>query len=215
MRFIYLFIILLAFPRFAGADALSDLQAENIMLKAELQLAKSNKLYMVVDLPGEAVLFKAGGVVVNRLPFIASRLEGPSPLPALRTLKGKIAEKQPKRQEVKIVTEAEMEAAPPPVPGVDTLVALEIDDMPEIYQLELDDGLLLAVKAPPSGDFKTKAVRYWRDAVEAVKSWYQTLQRKMGGGPTGTRIVLNLAGPDARQFYWSFDEGMACLVRVK
>lgn len=195
------------------ADELADMQSANFLLKSELQLAKSTKLYMVIDLPGEAILFKAGGVVINRLPLAASHVVGTLTVPVLRSLSAKKAEKQPQRQAIKIVTEAEMEAAPLPAPGVDTLVALEIDDMPETYQLVLDDGLVLFVKAPPAGDFKAKIVRYWRDATEAVKEWYHSLQLKMQGETETPRILLNLSGPDARQFYWSFDEGMACLIK--
>lgn len=212
MRAYFLFIILL-FPQVLLANELADLQSANFLLKSELQLAKSAKLYMFIDLPGKAILFKAGGVVVNRLPIDDSHVAGPLVTSLLRTMSAKKAEKQPKRQEVKITTEAEILSAPIPAPGVDTLVALEIDDMPESYQLMLDDGLLLEVKAPPTGDFKTKAVRYWRDAVEAVKEWYHSLLLKFHGETETPRIVLNLSGPDARQFYWSFDEGMTCLIK--
>jgi hypothetical protein len=212
MRAFFLFIILLV-PQVLWADELADLQTTNFLLKSELQLAKSAKLYMYIDLPGKAVLFKAGGVVVDRLPFASDHVVGTLTPRVLRTLSAKKAEKQPKRQEVKIVTEAEMAAAPAPAPGVDTLVALEIDDMPEIYQLVLDDGLVLSVKAPPSGDFKTKSARYWQDAIEAVTEWYHSTLLKWHGETESPRIVLTLSGPDARQFYWSFDEGMACLIR--
>lgn len=212
MRAIILLILLL-FPQVLPASELADLEAENFLLRSELQLAKGAKLYMFIDLPGEAILFKAGGVVINRLPLAASRVTGTVTVPVLRSLSAKKAEKQPQRQEIKIVTEAEMAAAPLPAPGVDTLVALEIDDMPETYQLVLDDGLVLVVKAPPSGDFKAKAARYWRDAVETVKGWYHSLQLKMHGETESPRLLLNLSGPDARQLYWSFDEGMACLIR--
>lgn len=212
MRALFLFLILL-FPQVLPANELADLQSANFMLKSELQLAKSAKLYMVIDLPDEAILFKAGGVVINRLPLENSNVMGSLASQVLRTLSAKKAEKQPQRQEIKIVTEAEMEAAPLPAPGVDTLVALEIDDMPETYQLVLDDGLVLVVKAPPSGDFKTKTARYWRDAVDAVKGWYRSVQLRLHGETESPRILLNLSGPDARQFYWSFDEGMACLIK--
>jgi hypothetical protein len=209
----YFLIIILLFPQLLMAGELADLQSANFLLKSELQLAKGAKLYMLIDLHGQAILFKAGGVVVNRLPFSASHVVGTVPVTVLRTLGAKKAEKQPKRQEVKIVTEAEMAAAPTPAPGVDTLVALEIDDMPEIYQLVLDDGLVLSVKAPPTGDFKTKATRYWRDAVETVMEWYHSMLLKLHDETEAPRIVLNLSGPDARQFYWSFDEGMPCLIK--
>lgn len=212
MRAFFLFLILL-FPQVLPANELADLQSANFLLKSELQLAKSAKLYMVIDLPGEVILFKAGGVGINRLPLENSHVVGALPSQVLRTLSAKKAEKQPKRPEVKIVTQAEMEAAPIPAPGVDTLVALEIDDMPETYQLVLDDGLVLLVKAPPSGDFKNKAARYWRDAVDIVKGWSRSLRLRLHGESESPRIVLNLSGPDARQFYWSFDEGMACLIK--
>lgn len=212
MRAFFLFIILL-FPQVLPANELADLQTANFLLKSELQLARSAKLYMVIDLPGEAILFKAGGVVINRLPLKNSNVTGALSSQVLRTLSAKEADNKPQRKEIKIVTEAEMAAEPIPAPGVDTLVALEIDDMPETYQLVLDDGLVLLVKAPPSGDFKTKTARYWRDAVDAVKGWYHSVQLRLHGETESPRLLLNLSGPDARQFYWSFDEGMACLIK--
>lgn len=208
----YLLLIILLFPQLLLAGERDDLQSVNFLLKSELQLAKSSKLYMVIDLPGKAIMFKAGGVVVNRMPIDDSHVVGSLSTSLLRTLSTKKAEKQPVRPTVKITTEAEMAAAPIPAPGVDTLVALEIDDMPEIYQLVLDDGLVLTVKAPPSGDFKAKATGYWRDVVDTVKEWYHSIMLKLRGETEPPRIVLNLSGQDARQFYWSFDERMACLI---
>jgi hypothetical protein len=209
----YFLLIILLFPQVLMANELADLQSTNFFLKSELKLAKSTKLYMYIDLPGKVILFKAGGVAVKQLPIDDSHVVGTFVAPMLRTLSGKKAEKQPKRPEVKITTEAEILSAPLPAPGVDTLDALEIDDMPEIYQLVLDDGLSLVVTAPPTGDLKTKVTRYWRDAVQAVQDRYHSLLLKMRGETEIPRIVLSLSGPDARQFYWSFDEGMTCLIK--
>lgn len=210
---IFLLCFLLLLPHLGMADELTDLQSVNFLLKSELQLAKSAKLYIFIDLPEKAILFKAGGVVLKRLPIDDLHAVGSiSPL-VLRTLSAKKAEKQPKRQEVKIATEAEILSAPLPAPGVDTLVALEIDDMPETYQLVLSDGLTVQVKPSPAGDFKTKSIRYWRDAVETVHGWYHSLLLKMHGEVEPMQITMNLSGADARQFYWSFDEGMSCLIK--
>lgn len=217
MRTILLTLWLTLLPLFfvagVGADELSDLQNENLLLNAELQLAKAAKMYIVLDLPGKAVLFKAGGVELKRLPIEHSRVAGVGAAAVLRKLTSKKAENQPKRKLVVILTEEELKAAPAPAPGTDGLVALEIVDMPELYQLEFDDGLSLTVKAPPAGDFKTKATRYWQDTMDSVKAWYQALQNKMRGEAGSPQIALNLTGPDARQLYWSFDEGMAFLVK--
>ncbi len=213
MRTYFLFIFLL-FPQVLMANELADLQSANFLLKSELQLAKGAKLYMYIDLPAKAILFKAGGVAVNRLSIDDSHVTGTLSTTVVRTMYAKKAEKQPKRQAVKIITDAELHSAPLPAPGVDTLVALEIDDMPELYQLVLDDGLVLTVKAPPTGDLKAKAARYWRDAVEAIQDRYHSMLLKLHGETEIPRIVLYLSGPDARQFYWSFDEGMPCLIKV-
>jgi hypothetical protein len=211
---VYLLFIILLFPQLLIASELTDLQDANFLLRSELQLAKGAKLYMLIDLPGEAILFKAGGVVVNRLPIDDNHVVGTLLTQVVRTLSAKKAEKQPKRPEVKIVTEAEMAAAPIPAPGVDTLVALEIDDMPETYQLVLDDGLVMVVRSKLPG-LKNRAARFWQDSVESAQRIYYALVRRFKGGEVSEkRIVIYLSGPDARQFYWSFDEGMACLLRV-
>lgn len=209
----YLLLIILLFPQMLMANELADLQSTNFLLKSDLQLAKSAKLYMFIDLPAKAIFFKAGGVVVNRLPIDDCHVTGTLLTSVLRTMSVKKAEKQPKRPAVKITTEAEILSAPLPAPGVDTLEALEIDDMPESYQLVLDDGLVMEVKAPPTGDLKTKVVSYWRNAVDAANDWYHSMLLKLHGETETPRIVLNLSGPDARQLYWSFDEGMPCLIK--
>lgn len=210
---LYLLLIILLFPQVLMADELADLRSANFLLKTELQLANSAKLYMFIDLPGKAILFKAGGVVVNRLPIDDSHVVGSLTPSVLRSMSAKKADKQPVRQAVKIISDAELLSAPLPAPGVDTLVALEIDDMPESYQMVLDDGLLLEIKAPPTGDFKAKAARYWRDGVETVQGWYRSMLLRLHGESEAPRIVLNLTGANARQFYWSFDDGMACLIK--
>ncbi|NTV14813.1 MAG: hypothetical protein HGA96_12925 [Desulfobulbaceae bacterium] len=210
---LWLTLFLLCTTVVVGANTLSDLQNENFLLSTELQLAKAGKMYIILDLPAGAVLFKAGGIEIKRLPIEHCRVDGVGGASLLRKLNAKMADNQPKRKQVVIASEEEIRAAPAPAAGTDGLVALEITDMPEIYQLEFDDGLLLSVKAPPSGDFKTKAARYWQDTVEYVKSWYQGLQRKMHGEVGSPQIVMNLSGADARQLYWSFDEGMPCLIK--
>lgn len=210
---LWLCLLALFLPTLAIASELTDLQTENYWLNAELELAKATKMYIVLDVSAGAISFKAGGIEIKRLPIEHSRVSDLSSTPILRRLSAKITANQPKRPQVVITTEEELKAAPAPAPGTDGLVALEIKDMPEIYQLRLDDGLLLTVKAPPTGDFKTKMTRYWQDAVDYAKGWYQTVQRKMSGGVGEPQIAMNLSGPDARQLYWSFDEGMPCLIK--
>ncbi len=36
-------------------------------------------------------------------------------------------------------------------------------------------------QGPSSGDFKTKATRYWQDSVDSAKSWYQSIRNKIRG----------------------------------
>lgn len=211
---LWLCFLAMSLPTLVGGNELTALQTENYWLNVELQLAKGGKMYIVLDLSAGAVSFKAGGIEIKRLPIERSRIHDVSTAPLLRKLTTKIAPNQPKRPQVVIVTEEEVKAAPAPAAGTDGLVALEIDDMPEMYQLVLDDGLLLTVKAPPSGDIKVKASRYWQDTVDTVKFWYLAMLRKVRGEKGEPLIAMNLSGPDARQFYWSFDEGMPCLLKI-
>lgn len=210
---LWLLIVPLVTATCAVADELAVLQSENFLLSNELKLAKAGKMYIILDLPAELILFKAGGIEIKRLPIEHSRVSGLASAPSLRKLSAKKAINQPKREQVVIATEEELRAAPLPAPGTDGLVAFEITDMPEVYQLELDDGLLLSVKAPPSGDFKAKASRYWQNSIDTVKYWYQTAMNKIRGEASSPQIILNLSGPDARQLYWSFDEGMPFLIK--
>jgi hypothetical protein len=60
---------------------------ENSLLRAEVQLAKSSKIYVIFDLAAKKITMKAKGIVLKELPVESYNLWGtpirPRPLPLL------------------------------------------------------------------------------------------------------------------------------------
>lgn len=202
MRRLFLVLLLVGFATPARATDLATLEGRNRLLQAEYQLAKKDQLYLLFDLPARQVQIKASGVVLAGLPIAQLQGRGqPSP-EGLRTLSKRQASSPPQR--VAIDPQAERK------PGKFELQALELDDMPSAYRLLLDDGSSLTI-TPLAEGFRgavTGLARdlWWRLSRPFISGWYS-----LRGKPY-TEQRLTLAAHDARRLYWSFQEGMPCLI---
>ena len=220
-RFFSCLLMLLLFVPIAAADELVELAQTNRLLQAEYELAKSQKLYFIFDLPAARILFKASGITLAEAPILSLRSWGRPADGLTYTLAQRTARKEPEREQIAIPDgkEEEKPAAPvpPPKPGEapkpPALQALEINDMPTEYTLELDDGTLLTVRAPLAADvdFKEK-FRYYLDKY----SWYVDRPLKSiwhhRQGTKYNEMLLTLPEREARMLYWSFQVGGRCLV---
>ena len=198
--------ILLASVEAYPASEADRLINENSLMKAEFQLAKSSKIYVIFDLEAEMITIKAKGIVLKELPVESYSQWGtpvrPSPLPLLR----KTALVIPERKEIIPKTNDTEDASEPKV--------LQLEDMPLRYHLEFDDGIQISVKPKSTGVISTLF-----NLIASLKSYLIT--RPFGTLWNGlrrrsfTEIVLVLSEHDARTLYWSFQEGFQCIIRER
>ena len=201
---LYLFLLLQPHP--ARSDELSNLQEENLFLKTELKLARSNRLYVVVDLLESAVYLKAGGVTARRLQVDAWRLHGPLPVFKERRIAARETNSPPQRREIKIGLAAEKTT---PITGADSVNILELSEMPVNFQLVLDDATALVVEPGETGLRRTLH-RAW----DATRRAFDLFYRKVRNQSPATEILLTMPAKEAQQFYWSLEEKTACLIRT-
>ena len=203
--FILLSIILLSIEASSMSEA-DRLMEENSLLKAELQLAKSSKLYVIFDLPAKKITIKVKGILLKELPVESYTLWGTpvraNPLPLLT----KTALVKPERKEIIPKTEDTEDAEDASEPEV-----LQLEDMPLRYELKFADGIEISVKPKSTGIISTLF-----NLVASLKSYLMT--RPLGALWNGlrrqnfTEIALVLNEDDARSLYWSFEEGFQCII---
>ncbi len=214
MRILYFLLLpaLLSTPALADEEA--DLQADNRLFQIELRQARADRLYVLLDLRERAVSLKSSGVTLKRMAILDERVRGAYLEPKLRQMVKKKGARPPRRQEVRIQN-GEEEARPlrPSAPPQEMeLQALELEQMPGRYRLVLDDGTLISVRSEGPG-FWAALGRGWSDFWGGIGrlgrgSWNLLTGRRQ------TEVVLTLSLQDARQLYWSFAEGAACLIRT-
>ena len=216
-----LFLLLVLCVPAASADDLAELAQTNRLLQAEYDLAKSQHLYFIFDLRASRILFRVSGTTVAELPILSLRSWGRPADGIAYTLSKRSARKEPTREKIAIPdgTEEEKPAAPAPLPKPGEapkppdVQALELNDMPTEYTLELDDGTLLTVRTPlpEQVPFKEK-LRFYYDKY----SWFVTRplisisQHRQGSAYN--EMLLTLPEREARMLYWSFQVGGRCLV---
>lgn len=214
---IFLFILtllLLCMP--AAADEAADLVQTNRLLQAEYDLASSQKLYFIFDLPANRILFRVSGTTLAELPILSLRSWGRPADGLVYTLAQKSARQEPQREQILIPGQEPEKPAQPVItdgkPAAPALQALEITDMPTSYVLQLDDGTLLVV------DARLEDPGTWVRAKQraARLSWYITRPLisvwQHWHGSTYNEMSLTLPEREARMLYWSFQEGASCLV---
>ena len=213
-----LLLLLLCVPA-AARDEAAELAATNRLLQAEIELAKSQQLYFIFDLPASKIEFRVSGVTVAALPILELRSWGRVPNGVAYTLAKRTARKEPVREKIAIPDgkEEAKPAAPPPKPGEPPkppeLQALELSDMPTDYVLKLDDGTLLAVHANPAEADKSSTLH------QKLERWKWFVTRALFSishhrqGSEYNEMLLTLPEREARMLYWSFQEGGRCLVR--
>jgi hypothetical protein len=203
LRALVLLSILLLSVEASSASEADRLIDENSLLKAELQLAGSSKIYVLLDLPGKKMAMKAKGILLKELPVESYSQWGTPVLPKPLPLLGKTALGKPERKEIKPRAEDAEKASEPDV--------LKLEDMPVRYQLQFDDRIQISVKPKSTGMISTVF-----NLAASLNSYLIT--RPMGALWNGlhrqsfTEIAVVLDENDARSLYWSFHEGFQGIV---
>jgi len=197
MRRLFLAILLLV-PLAVCADEAADLRRDGKLLEAELQLARSGRLYIVFDLVDSEIDFKASGATLTRMQLRDQHHAGPAPAPKALTLVSRETSSPPQREAIRIPDPGDDEDVSADPGGSVELQALELGDMPDSYRLTLEDGTSIAVQ--PSN-----------------ASWIRRLAYTLGQlfeDDKSAHLRLTLEQRNARQLYWSFADKSSCLVRT-
>lgn len=196
----------------AGEEELTALRQTHALLQAEYELAKSNRPYLLIDLPERQLLFKVSGLTVARWGIVAYRSWGNPATPGAAMLTGKHSLDEPERT-VRVAALAPAEGAEPAAaPTAAELETLELDDMPARYRLQFDSGLRISVRPTSDGWGgrlqRLLATPFWYLSRPLISDW-----NFLKGSPYN-ELALSLAEQDARKLYWACMDACPCLIRT-
>ena len=196
-----------------AGNNLAGLARDARALEAEIKMAGKPKTYFVVDARDSKVLIKAAGLTLKVIPITRMTSWGDSAAIEPRTLIRKSSLIEPKRPTIK------PEAAKKPADGEESstsdqaaydLDVLEVKDMPARFQLELDQGLRIAVRSEPDGilSWLRESVYYtaWYLARPLPTVWNRAFGKRY------TALYLRVVAQDARALYWAFADGSELLI---
>ena len=184
------------YPATSGAQVTPPLDPgavseANRLLEEELKVAARPQVYVVLDLSRSVVLVKGRGIELSQIPIVHWRQSGDGAATGVYRLRTRPPVNRPK-------------AAP-----TDTLSPIELDDMPEAYELEFDPGLVIAV-SPPAGE------RFWTWALTVLREWWMFVSALLGLGTTpdvvNIRLYLTLSPAAGQSLAWSLTDGMTLLI---
>jgi hypothetical protein len=206
MAFFFLFIGLYAsfFPSVALAretvheriDGPTAILEANRLLEEELKVAARPQIYMVLDPVAKVILIKSRGIELHRLPIAAWRQVGKGSLTGVFRLRARPALNRPK-------------AAPPDNTNA-TVTAIELQHMPDRYDLVFDPGLIISIGQSPRE-------RPWAWVKDTVEEWWSRLANVLGmtvhaNGATAVRIHLTLGQEIAQSLAWTMTDGMPLII---
>jgi hypothetical protein len=203
------FLILLFLSSFAGVPvsaAEEELSAKNNLLRAEYQLAKISRIYMLFDLPGKKIQIKIRGLVLKELPIEAFRQWGAAIQSKPYALLSKSAILKPERAEVKPGQKND-EENPAESP------ALQVANMPARYRLNFDEGIRMYVRPKSEGILPAFLNLYSALEFYLVTWPLNSLWRGLHG-ETFAEIIVYLSERDAKSLYWAFQDGFPCIIRA-
>ena len=203
----FLFLILLWSPvallpslGWAGApgvepiDGATAITEANRLLEEELKLAARPHIYMMLDLVGRALAIKSRGMELQRFPIAEWRRMSDGSLSGVFRLRARPPVTRPKAAPVEraIVT------------------AIELQDMPDRYDLEFDPGLIISV-GPSLRE------RPWPWLKQFAQEWWRRVAGLLdipadADGPTAVRVHLILAQDTAQSLAWSMTDGMPLII---
>ena len=203
----------------AGADKAALAKKQDV-LTAEYGLAKESSFYFVFDVSGRKIELRVRGMILRTWPIAEMRFWGRPEFVGSVELVKKTALKAPERIVIKPGDAEPSIKVPKPKPGVSVLdataadyelEAIELRDMPGRFDLDLDNGLHIAVKARTGNapGLGAKLREAWR--------WYigLPLADLVGERDKGTVSVLELTfadEKDAQSIYWHLFDGIKGII---
>jgi len=208
-KFIILFIALLisqSTALFCFENKNIKLREENLILEAELALARQPLTYLVFDLSEKAIHLKARGMELKKWDIHKIKYWG-NPL-SLRTflLKRKSAWFPPKRNKIKPGKNDEEDSI--------KLDVFEQKDMPSYYKLVFDGGVRISIR-PKTHKFFSLFRNFgrslnWHIFLPLKTVWLSIRKKNF----TEIDIVLP-SNQDTKALYWTFQEGQNCLITYR
>ncbi|MBU3915960.1 hypothetical protein KKA14_10535 [bacterium] len=187
---------------FAETDTLQFQTKENAFLKAELILASKPAIYLLLNLSNNTIQLKAKGIVLRELPITHSNFWGdPLPIKPLGLIQ-KSSFVKPKRIVIKPGETSK--------PDTFQIEALELEDMPLRYSLNLADNIILNIKPQTDGFFSTIGYAISWLATSLARPFPTLFNKALG--KSLTEIDLRLTGQNAQALYWAFAEGMETII---
>lgn len=184
-------------------DALA-LKEENLLLEAELELAKRGDTYIILDLSKEKIFLKNRGILLKEFDISKTRYwaEKGLSIESVRLFRKK-ALFLPARKEIEPLKNEE---------GVDPagkMEFLEPDNMPYRYTLSFENGVSISIRNQTEGAVQFigaiySIAKHIRHSFMAV---WNHLQRK-----TLTIIDIAMSREDAQALFWSLQEGTSILI---
>ncbi len=173
---------------------------ENRLLSLELPLAKKSVLYAVFHLPARSIQIKIRGEVLREFKILSVETHHPwDPPVQKRTVEHCGISNTPDRV---IINPPKKDGKEDEEADTGTIVeeklddSFEIDDMPDFYSLELDDGSLLLVLPRTESHLRIGE----RVSNAFVKAAFFAKRLRAFRSPSATII---LEPQDARSLYWA------------
>ncbi len=183
-------------------------------ITTELTLAKTQSLYMVIDLPNHLATLKARGVLLRTFPLHhVDWIGDPLLKPASFSLTAKdpmitpVAISPPPAIETPVLdkNEDDLTAQPPP-PN-----AQKVSDMPLRYELIFDGKITIIIQSQSLPSF-------WNNVFQQMANWSGRFSANMAtwkeafGQPAESFLVISMEPQDAQALYWAVFPPMAWLL---
>lgn len=191
-------LILLALSSTLWGEDARSLSRENRLLAAELELAKKNANYCIVQLNTSNVTIKAKGTELRNLSIVNSRYWGNKLPDKPITLSHRSSFTQPKREKIDPSKEQKDKT------GTE-IEALELKDMPVRYKLTFDDNIYVTVYPGPKG-ISEQIFNFFMSFYRYIFRPLISLWMSVKGQPY-TVIDMELSSEDAKALYWALPEG--------
>lgn len=210
MRIVPLLLIslfVLGTASLANDQSLEELRQANALLQAELDLARADKPYLLIDLQIHQIQLKASGLALQSWGIDHFRRWGhPVALPAA-ILQSKSSLNAPER-DIQVVKMTEPRGDSDSKP----FKALELADMPTVYRMRLVNGTEISVRPTSPGRLgrlhDVYSIPLWYLSRPLISSW-----NFLRSSPYN-ELALSLSEQDARMLYWAFSESTPCLIRL-